>query len=298
MQGTYECFAEIARRQLRRLARGDDHADRRARRDGRRAAAGGDDERRRRAVRRGRRASASSGGCRRATSTRGADSLDDAVARCRAAKRRAARAVGRAARPTPPTCCPQLLSTGFEADIVTDQTSAHDPLGGYMPDRHDAGGGRRAARATTRHEYVAPLARRDGRPLRGDGRVPGRRRRGVRLRQQPARGGASSAASSARSTTRASCPPTSGRCSARARGRSAGSRCRATRPTSPRPTARCSRSSPTTSGWRAGSSEAGEKIAFQGLPARICWLGYGERHRLGLRFNEMVAQRRAEGRRS
>ncbi|RBM23390.1 urocanate hydratase [Prauserella sp. PE36] len=34
---------------------------------------------------------------------------------------------------------------------------------------------------------------------------------------------------------------------------------------------------------------AGEKVAFQGLPARICWLGYGERHLAGLRFNEMVA---------
>ena len=34
---------------------------------------------------------------------------------------------------------------------------------------------------------------------------------------------------------------------------------------------------------------AGEKVAFQGLPARICWLGYGERDRAGLRFNEMVA---------
>ena len=33
---------------------------------------------------------------------------------------------------------------------------------------------------------------------------------------------------------------------------------------------------------------AGERVAFQGLPARICWLGYGERHRLGLRFNKMV----------
>ena len=33
---------------------------------------------------------------------------------------------------------------------------------------------------------------------------------------------------------------------------------------------------------------AGERVAFQGLPARICWLGYGERQRLGLRFNEMV----------
>jgi urocanate hydratase len=34
---------------------------------------------------------------------------------------------------------------------------------------------------------------------------------------------------------------------------------------------------------------ASEKVAFQGLPARICWLGYGERHLAGLRFNEMVA---------
>ncbi|MEX0428204.1 urocanate hydratase [Nocardioides sp. DS6] len=34
---------------------------------------------------------------------------------------------------------------------------------------------------------------------------------------------------------------------------------------------------------------AGERVRFQGLPARICWLGYGERHRAGLRFNEMVA---------
>ncbi len=34
---------------------------------------------------------------------------------------------------------------------------------------------------------------------------------------------------------------------------------------------------------------AGERVAFQGLPARICWLGYGERVRAGLRFNEMVA---------
>jgi urocanate hydratase len=34
---------------------------------------------------------------------------------------------------------------------------------------------------------------------------------------------------------------------------------------------------------------AREKVKFQGLPARICWLGYGERARAGLRFNEMVA---------
>ncbi|MDP9327961.1 MAG: urocanate hydratase [Actinomycetota bacterium] len=34
---------------------------------------------------------------------------------------------------------------------------------------------------------------------------------------------------------------------------------------------------------------AAERVAFQGLPARICWLGYGDRAKAGLRFNEMVA---------
>ncbi|MGP4115304.1 urocanate hydratase [Streptomyces sp. 4N509B] len=37
-------------------------------------------------------------------------------------------------------------------------------------------------------------------------------------------------------------------------------------------------------------SLAGERVAFQGLPARICWLGYGERDRAGERFNDMVAR--------
>jgi urocanate hydratase len=36
-------------------------------------------------------------------------------------------------------------------------------------------------------------------------------------------------------------------------------------------------------------TQAGERVHFQGLPARICWLGYGERHLAGMRFNDMVA---------
>ncbi len=36
---------------------------------------------------------------------------------------------------------------------------------------------------------------------------------------------------------------------------------------------------------------AEQRVPFQGLPARICWLGYGERARAGLRFNELVARR-------
>ena len=47
--------------------------------------------------------------------------------------------------------------------------------------------------------------------------------------------------------------------------------------------------------WMRGAQE---RIAFQGLPARICWLGYGERDKAGLAFNDLVASRRGSARRS
>ena len=40
---------------------------------------------------------------------------------------------------------------------------------------------------------------------------------------------------------------------------------------------------------------AGDRIAFQGLPARICWIGLGDRHRAGLMFNDMVASGELSG---
>jgi urocanate hydratase len=40
---------------------------------------------------------------------------------------------------------------------------------------------------------------------------------------------------------------------------------------------------------------ASERIAFQGLPARICWIGLGERHLAGLAFNEMVKNGELKG---
>jgi urocanate hydratase len=45
---------------------------------------------------------------------------------------------------------------------------------------------------------------------------------------------------------------------------------------------------PTNTGVTRWLEKAGERIAFQGLPSRICWLGLGERHVAGLAFNEMV----------
>ncbi len=46
---------------------------------------------------------------------------------------------------------------------------------------------------------------------------------------------------------------------------------------------------PDDAGLRRWITMAGERVDFQGLPARICWLGYGERARFGLRLNRMVA---------
>ncbi|MBV8431958.1 MAG: urocanate hydratase, partial [Solirubrobacterales bacterium] len=61
-----------------------------------------------------------------------ASSLDDAVARCLAARdERRALSVGLVGNAA--DLVPELLRRGFPADIVTDQTSAHDPLNGYVP---------------------------------------------------------------------------------------------------------------------------------------------------------------------
>jgi urocanate hydratase len=49
---------------------------------------------------------------------------------------------------------------------------------------------------------------------------------------------------------------------------------------------------PQDAGLRRWLTLAEERIAFQGLPARICWLGYGERHRAGLLFNDLVRRGR------
>jgi urocanate hydratase len=46
---------------------------------------------------------------------------------------------------------------------------------------------------------------------------------------------------------------------------------------------------PDNEGLRRWITKARDKVAFEGLPARICWLGYGERDKAGLAFNELVA---------
>ena len=117
---------------------------------------------------------------------------------------------------TAPSVLPELLRRGVEVDVVTDQTSAHDPLA-YLPDGVDARGlGRLRGRQARR--VHRPGAGVDGPPRRGDGRVP--RRAAPRCSTTATRSATrpATAATTAPSPSPASCPPTSGRCSAQGKG--------------------------------------------------------------------------------
>ena len=182
---------------------------------------------------------------------------------------------------------PRLLAMGAPIDVVTDQTSAHDPLA-YLPlgvafeDWRDYARAKpeeftiRARESMARH-VEAMVGFQDagaevfdyGNSIRAEARLGGYDA-GVRLPGFRAR-------------------PTSGRCSARARARSGGRRYPGIRPTSPPPTAPCSICSRENESLARWMRMAAEKVHFEGLPARICWLGYGERNRAGVRFNELVA---------
>jgi urocanate hydratase len=221
-----------------------------------------------------------------------ADSLDDAVARCEAAAReRRALSVGLEANAA--DVLPELLRRGFEAAIVTDQTSAHDPLVGYIPNRMTIAEAD-ALRASDPDEYVrrsrAAIAAHCaamvgfldagaevfdyGNSLRAEARLGGFERAFAYPGFVPAYirplfcEGKGPFRWVALSGDEADIAATD----------------RAVLEELP-DDERLAR-------W---IHEAGEKIAFQGLPARICWVGYGERHRLGLRFNEMVRSGELKG---
>ena len=182
----------------------------------------------------------------------------------------------------------EIFRRGVRPDIVTDQTSAHDPLHGYLPIGWDV--------ATWEERQATDAARRrascqgvHGGACPRHARLPPCGRAHPRLRQQHPPVRARRWASRMRSISRASCRPTSDRSSAPVAGRSAGQRSPAIPRTSGRPTPRsrsCSRDDRHLHRWL---DMARERIAFQGLPARICWLGLGERAKAGLAFNAMVA---------
>ena len=131
LQGTYETFAAVAAKRFGGTLAGHDHADRRARRHGRRAAAGRHHERRRGHLRGLRSSPGSAAGSSTATSTSRPRTLADAIRRAIAARDKGVPLsiglLGNAA-----DIFADLLASGAPIDIVTDQTSAHDPLT-YLP---------------------------------------------------------------------------------------------------------------------------------------------------------------------
>jgi urocanate hydratase len=181
---------------------------------------------------------------------------------------------------------PELLRRGVEVDIVTDQTSAHDPLNGYIPSGYDVEAAERL-RVSDRDRYVrearASMARHCeamvgflkagaevfdyGNNLRGEakaggyqdafaypGFVPAYLRPLFCEGKGPFRWVALSGdPADIAATDRA-----------------------------------VARLFPEDQGLHRWLQLAAERVAFQGLPARICWLGYGERDRAGLAFNELV----------
>ena len=77
-------------------------------------------------------AAASSGALRPATATRIAEDLDEALALCESA-RREGRALSVGLVGNCADVLPEIVRRGVQVDVVTDQTSAHDPLNGYVP---------------------------------------------------------------------------------------------------------------------------------------------------------------------
>jgi urocanate hydratase len=215
-----------------------------------------------------------------------ADDLDDAIARCEAAKKaRTGRSIGLVGNCA--TVLPELLRRGVEVDIVTDQTSAHDPLS-YLPegidlaDWHDYAAKKPEeftdrARVSMAKHVEAMVGFMDagsevfdyGNSIRDEARLGGFSRAFAFPGFVPAyirplfcegKGPFRWVALSG----------------------------------DPKDIARTDQAVldlfPENEHLHRWIHAAQDRVAFQGLPARICWLGYGERDRAGLAFNDLVAR--------
>ncbi|MGX7680002.1 urocanate hydratase [Jatrophihabitans sp. DSM 45814] len=214
-----------------------------------------------------------------------ADDLDDAISRCEKAKRER-RGVSIGLVGNCATVLPELLRRGVAVDIVTDQTSAHDPLA-YLPegvdlsDWHDYAAAKpeeftdRARVSMAKHveamvgfmdvgaevfDYgnsIRDEARQGGysRAFDFPGFVPAYIRPLFTAGKGPFRWAALSGdPKDIRATDEA-----------------------------------VLELFPDNDHLHRWIRAAQDRVAFQGLPARICWLGYGERDKAGVRFNDMVA---------
>jgi len=218
---------------------------------------------------------------------RRADSLDEALALIATANEsRTPLSVGLAGNAA--EVLPELLRRGVKPDALTDQTSAHDPLNGYLPAgwslekaaaerASDPSAVIRAARSSIAQHVRAMLEfQRRGVPTFDYGN---------NIRQVAYEEGVSDAFAFPGFVPAYIRPLF----------------CRGVGPFRwvalsgdpddiARTDAKVKDLIPNERGLHRWLEMARERIAFQGLPARICWLGLGDRARVGLSFNEMVAR--------
>jgi urocanate hydratase len=214
------------------------------------------------------------------------DELDPAVGRALEAKRnREAVSIGLLGNAA--DVFPRLLAMGIDVDIVTDQTSAHDPLYGYIPSGYDVDDARRL-REDDPDTYIK--AARESMAVHCEAMV-GFQRSGVEtfdygnnLRGEAATAGFTDAFSYP-GFVPAYIRPLFCEGSGPFRWVALSGD-----PTDIEVTDRAiTELFPDNDSLQRWMAMASEKVQFQGLPARICWLSYGERHLAGLRFNDLVA---------
>jgi urocanate hydratase len=210
------------------------------------------------------------------------DSLDDALARAEGyLGTRAPRSIGLVANAA--AVLPELLRRDVRVDVVTDQTSAHDPLDGYVPDVRRAGVLRindpaayiEASRASIAKQCEAIVALKDrgavafdyGNNLRGEAQTAGF----ARAFDYPGFVPAYIRPLFERGKGPFRWVALSG---------------------DPKDILATDRAVldlfPEDRSLRRWIELAEERVPFQGLPARVCWLGYGERAEFGARIDDMV----------
>jgi urocanate hydratase len=214
-----------------------------------------------------------------------ADTLDAAVKRCDLA-REEGRAISVAVCANAAEALPALLESSLAIDVVTDQTSAHDPLHGYIP----AGLSLEEAatlRATDPDEYVRRS--RESMARHCEAMVEYQRRGaevfdyGNSLRDQARIAGFADAFAYPGFV-----PAYIRDQFCEGRGPFRWVALSGDPEDITRTDAAMLELFPDHDGLHRWLSLAKARVHFQGLPARICWLGAGERHRAGLRFNDMV----------
>jgi urocanate hydratase len=213
-----------------------------------------------------------------------ADDLDAALARIeRARSAKEAVSIGLCANAA--DVFPEVVRRGVEFDLVTDQTSAHDPLGGYVPNGMTLAAALEL-RQTSPDEYVkrsrAAMVEHCGAMVRMHERGMHVFDYGNNLRGQAEIGGLREAFAFPGFVPAYIRPLF----------------CEGMGPFrwvalsgDPADIVRTDRAvmetiaRPELHRWL---KLAGERVAFQGLPSRICWLGYGERQKVGRAFNDLV----------